>query len=77
MSDWRHIDTAPKDGLASFLVRYRSGHVAHVYLTKPEPPLVQTYRYAGGPMNGEQAGWPDHWMPLPDAPDKPDVTVTK
>lgn len=65
MNGWRTIDSAPRDGKGAFLVRYRSGHVAHVYLTLPEPPLAQTFRHCGGPLNGQQAGWPDHWMPVP------------
>lgn len=67
--DWQPIATVPRDGQQSFLVRFRSGHIAHVYLTKPEPPLVQTFRYFGGPMQGTQAGWPDHWMPRPKDPE--------
>lgn len=63
--DWQPIETVPRDGKESFLVRYRSGLVAHVYLTTPEPPLAQTFRYAGGPCSGQQAGWPEYWMPTP------------
>lgn len=65
---WRPIESAPKDGTLQFLVLFRSGYIAHVYLTTPEPPLAQTFRHCGGPMSGQQAGWPTHWRPLPAPP---------
>jgi hypothetical protein len=66
--EWLPIEKIPRDGMESFLARFPSGHVAHVYLTHPEPPLAQTFRYFGGPMQGQQAGWPTHWMFKPNDP---------
>ena len=71
---WQPIETAPKDGKRSFLVLYQSGDIQHVYLTEPAYPLAQTFRHAGGPMRGEQAGWPTHWRPLP-IPPQSDATT--
>jgi len=68
--DWKPIDTVPRDGNAAFLAWFHPGFVAHVYLTAPEPPLVQTYRFFGGPLQGQQAGWPKYWMPLSQPQDR-------
>ena len=72
---WQPIETAPKDGKRSFLVLFQSGDIQHVYLTEPAYPLAQTFRYAGGPMRGEQAGWPTHWRPLPTPPQRDATTA--
>ena len=64
-SEWQPIETVPRDGTQSFLGIYQSGHIEHLYLTTPVPPLVQTFRYFGGKMAGQQAGWPVCWMPTP------------
>lgn len=68
VAEWMPIATVPRDGKESFLARMPHGHVVHVYVTHPEPPLVQTFRYFGGPTQGQQCGWPTYWMPLPAAP---------
>lgn len=66
--EWRKIASVPTDGKESFLVLFPGGYIAHVYLTAPEPPLVQTFRHFGGGDQGRMAGWPTHWMPKPSQP---------
>lgn len=78
MSDWQHIDTAPKDGTRLLL-----------FCRDYDPPFfVGNYNWTELPTDHEDywAGWsfseelisnhceiepePTHWMPLPAAPDE-------
>jgi Protein of unknown function (DUF551) len=70
MSEWRPIETAPRDGLALYWIRPRSTH---------DPHFVDTN---GNPITGRSPpraailphrGWSSleiatHWMPLPEPP---------
>ena len=69
--DWKLIETVPRDGKQSFLALFPGGYVAHVYLTTPESPMAQTFRFFGGPVHGQPAGWPSHWMPVDDQQPRP------
>jgi len=59
---WRPIDIAPKGELV--LVRNESGRCDVCYQTNNGEPFLETWRY----QDGTQAGWPTHWMPLPQPP---------
>jgi hypothetical protein len=60
--DWLPADEAPRGTRA--LIRHRSGLIDVVYKTNNGEPFLETWRYAGTARGGEQAPWPDSYMPL-------------
>jgi hypothetical protein len=69
MSDWRSIETAPKDGT----------HISACNIHNPGVPMTTVHRFDGGwhlsvNQMGEYSeyvwGPPTHWQPLPEPPEK-------
>jgi hypothetical protein len=68
---WLPADEAPRGTMA--IIRYRSGIIDYAYKTNNGEPFLETWRYAGTARRGEQAPWPDYYLPisfLPAAPAK-------
>jgi hypothetical protein len=72
---WLPIETAPHSKpvlvfvpMADHPENLPAGSWIVAYKTFPEPPLMQTWRYAVGDFRGQQVGWPSHWMALPEPP---------
>lgn len=68
---WLPADEAPRGTIA--IIRYRSGIMDYAYKTNNGEPFLETWRYAGTARGGEQAPWPDYYLPvsfLPPAPAK-------
>jgi hypothetical protein len=59
---WLPGDDAPR-GIAA-LVRYRSGLIDYCYKTSNGEPFLETWRYAGTARRGEQAPWPEQYLPI-------------
>lgn len=62
MSEWRCIDTAPKDG-RGVMAYIRSGWIEGVYWVYDRWHFLSD----GSPTESHQQ--PTHWMPLPSPPD--------
>lgn len=62
---WQDISTAPHS--KRVLVKFQSGEVEVCYLTAPDPPLKQTWRFAFV-ERGRQAPWPIRWCEIPADP---------
>ena len=59
---WLPAEEAPRGVRA--LIRHRSGLVDVVYKTNNGEPFLETWRYAGTARGGEQAPWPESYVPL-------------
>jgi len=67
MSEWRQIETAPKDGTRILLWPMGNKHSRHVrsgYWHQPANPEAPGFWMPG-------AGRPTHWQPLPEPPSDP------
>lgn len=65
MSEWRTIESAPKDG--TVFLGYRDGRYRECYRVEREE---ETWFFGGTIGAHKNAPWlrPTHWMPLPEAP---------
>ena len=79
MSEWKPIETAPKDGEAVLLYKPNERMVGEYILTGywgewPEEEECWLPSGGGGPLGyhskvtGTPQGYPTHWMPLPTPP---------
>ena len=71
VAGWLPADEAPRGTVA--LIRHRSGQIDYVYKTNNGEPFLETWRYAGTASHGQQAPWPEYYLPisaLPAAPAK-------
>lgn len=71
VAGWLPADQAPRGTVG--LIRHRSGQIDYVYKTNNGEPFLETWRYAGTANHGQQAPWPEYYLPisaLPAAPAK-------
>ncbi len=71
VAGWLPADQSPRGTVG--LIRHRSGQIDYVYKTNNGEPFLETWRYAGTANHGQQAPWPEYYLPisaLPAAPAK-------
>lgn len=61
---WLPAKDAP--GGTRALLKYGSGSYELAYKTNHGEPFMETWRYLSGPSSGQQAAWPDFYVPLSD-----------
>ncbi|WP_312412073.1 hypothetical protein [Shinella sp.] len=61
---WLPADDAPRGVYA--LIKHRSGQLDLCYKTDNGEPFLETWRYAGTAKRGEQAPWPESYIPVSD-----------
>jgi len=59
---WLPAEEAPRGVYA--LIKHRSGEIDVVYKTDNGEPFLETWRYAGTARRGEQAPWPESYIPI-------------
>jgi hypothetical protein len=59
---WLPADDAPRGVYA--LIKHRSGQLDLCYKTDNGEPFLETWRYAGTAKRGEQAPWPESYIPV-------------
>ena len=69
---WLPAEDAPRGVHA--LIRHRSGQIDVAYKTNNGEPFLETWRYAGTARRGEQAPWPDSYLPIKAVFAGPEVT---
>lgn len=67
MTEWRPINTAPKDGTPVLIFEGGSGDT-DIVVAVYEDQWLPEYRWRGTYGDGDAAWNPTHWMPLPKAP---------
>ena len=71
MSDWKPIETAPKDGTIIIAYSPHDGRVrtmqfdSHEYRKRPQPHWRATNNFG---IMWDMERQPTHWMPLPEPP---------
>ncbi|KDR87695.1 hypothetical protein L905_19035 [Agrobacterium sp. TS43] len=69
VAGWQPADEAPRGTVA--LIRHRSGQIDYVYKTNNGEPFPETWRYAGTANHGQQAPWPEYYLPISTLPAAP------
>lgn len=69
---WLPADDAPRGVYA--LIKHRSGQLDLCYKTNNGEPFLETWRYAGTAKRGEQAPWPDSYIPVSDLRTSPPLS---
>ncbi len=62
VAGWLPADEAPRGTVA--LISHRSGQIDYVYKTNNGEPFLETWRYAGTASHGQQAPWPEYYLPI-------------
>lgn len=69
MSEWRPIDSAPKDErVLIFVPGWGTNAADGVFLAEWQREGYWQPEYAEVTMLDEPCDWPTHWMPLPNPP---------
>lgn len=69
---WLPADDAPRGVYA--LIKHRSGLIDLCYKTDNGEPFLETWRYAGTAKRGEQAPWPESYIPVSDLRTSPPLS---